>query len=150
MAPNEAGATNYRSPSFDPSAGILIVSAHDSYGIYFFKQEHGAYGWAGADYNVFGRSALRAIDYRTGEIRWNHEIGEGASSAGVLTTASGLTFSGDIAGNALALRTSDGSTLWHAAVGRVGNSPVTYELDGRQYVVFGGGASLYAFALPAE
>jgi alcohol dehydrogenase (cytochrome c) len=50
----------------------------------------------------------------------------------------------------MALRTSDGDTLWHAGIGRVGNGPITYELDGRQFVVVGGGASLYAFALPEE
>ena len=93
---------------------------------------------------------LRAIDYRTGEIRWSHDIGEGAGTAGVLTTASGLTFTGDTAGNALALRTSDGATLWHAAIGRVGNSPITYELDGGQYVVLAAGGSLYAWSLPAR
>ena len=46
-----------------------------------------------------------------------------------------MTFTGDSAGNALALRTSDGTTLWHSAIGRVGNSPITYELDGRQYML---------------
>ena len=76
---------------------------------------------------------LRAIDYQTGQIRWSHDLGDGAGGAGVLTTAPGLTFTGDAAGNVLALRTSDGATLWHAAIGRVGNSPITYELDGRQY-----------------
>jgi alcohol dehydrogenase (cytochrome c) len=150
IAPNESGATNYRSPSFDPRTGTLIVSAQDSYGIYFFKPEHGAYGWAGADYNQFGKSVLRAIDYQTGKIRWHHDLGEGASGAGVLTTASGLTFTGDTAGNALALRTTDGTTLWHSGVGKVGNSPMTYELDGRQYVLMGGGSALYAWTLPAE
>jgi alcohol dehydrogenase (cytochrome c) len=148
IAPNEAGATNYRSPSFDPRTGLLIVSAQDAYGIYFFKPEHGAYGWAGADYNLYGRSALRAIDYRTGAIRWSHDLGDGASGAGVLTTESGLTFSGDTSGNALAVRTSDGTTMWHAAIGRVGTPPVTYELDGRQYMLIGGGSALYAFVLP--
>jgi alcohol dehydrogenase (cytochrome c) len=148
VAPNEAGATNYRSPSFDPRTGLLIVSAQDAYGIYFFKPEHGAYGWAGADYNVYGRSSLRAIDYQTGKIRWSHDLGDGASGAGVLTTESGLTFSGDTAGNALAVRTSDGMTLWHSAIGRVGTPPVTYELDGRQYMLVGGGSALYAWALP--
>ena len=148
IAPNESGGTNYRSPSFDPRSGLLIVSAHDGYGIYFFKAEHGEYGWAGADYNLWGRGVLRAIDYRTGAIRWNHDLGDGASAAGVLTTASGVTFTGDSVGNALALRTSDGATLWHSAIGRVGNGPVTYELDGRQYVLLGGGSALYAFALP--
>jgi alcohol dehydrogenase (cytochrome c) len=148
IAPNESGATNYRSPSFDAKTGSLIVSAQDAYGIYFFKPEHGAYGWAGADYNLYGRSALRAIDYQTGKIRWSHDLGDGASGAGVLTTESGLTFSGDTAGNALALRTSDGTTLWHAGIGKVGNGPITYELDGRQYILIGGGSALYAWVLP--
>jgi alcohol dehydrogenase (cytochrome c) len=128
----------------------LIVSAQDSYGIYFFKPEHGTYGWAGADYNLYGRSWLRAIDYQTGAIRWSHDLGDGASGAGVLTTESGLTFTGDTAGNALALRTSDGTTLWHASIGKVGTPPVTYELDGRQYMLIGGGSALYAWALPAR
>ena len=148
IAPNESGATNYRSPSFDAKTGLLIVSAHDGYGIYFFKPEHGEYGWAGADYNLWGRGVLRAIDYRTGKIRWNHDLGDGASAAGVLTTESGVTFTGDSVGNALALRTSDGTTLWHSGIGRVGNAPITYELDGRQYVLIGGGSALYAWALP--
>ena len=89
IAPNESGATNYRSPSFGAKTGTLIVSAQDAYGIYFFKPEHGAYGWAGADYNLWGKSVLRAIDYQTGTIRWSHDLGEGASGAGVLTTESG-------------------------------------------------------------
>jgi len=150
VAPNEAGGTNYRSPSFDPTTGLFIVSAQDSYGIYFFKPEHGDYGWAGADYNVYGRAVLRAIDYRTGAVRWTHELGDGPAAAGVLTTATGLTFTGDSTGNALALRTSDGATLWHASIGIVGNAPITYELDSRQYVVLGGGGVLFAFALPAR
>jgi alcohol dehydrogenase (cytochrome c) len=148
VAPNEAGATNYRSPSFDPGAGLLIVSAHDAYGIYFSKPEHGAYGWAGANSSVWGRGVLRAIDYQTGKIRWSHDLGDGPSAAGVISTASGLIFTGDSAGNAIALRTGDGATLWHSGIGRVGNSPVTYELDGRQYVLVAGGSVLYAFALP--
>jgi alcohol dehydrogenase (cytochrome c) len=148
VAPNEAGGTNYRSPSFDPETGLLIVSAHDSYGIYFFKPEHGTYGWAGADHNIWGKAVLRAIDYQTGKIRWSHDLGDGPSGAGVLTTDAGLTFTGDSAGNAMALRTSDGTTLWHSGIGRVGNGPVTYELDGRQYMLVGAGSSLFAFALP--
>src|SRR4051812_10951595 len=150
IAPNEAGATNFRPPSFDPATGLLIVNAQDGYGIYFFKPEHGAYGWAGADYNLAGRSSLRAIDYRTGEIVWDHPIGENAGTAGVLSTATGLTISGDNSGNLLVLRTSDGSTLWHDDIGRMQGAPITYELDGTQYLVVSGGNSLYAYALPKQ
>ena len=150
VAPNEGGGTNYRSPSFDPATGLFIVSAQDAYGIYFFKPEHGEYGWAGADYGVWSKGALRAIDYQTGKLRWEHDLSGGEPSAGVLTTASGLTFSGDSATNVFALRTTDGSTLWHSGIGRVANSPITYELDGRQYVVVASGSVLYAFAIPAK
>jgi alcohol dehydrogenase (cytochrome c) len=148
VSPDESGGTNYRSPAFDPTMGLLIVSAHDAYALYFFKPEHGAVGWAGADYTVYGHGVLRAIDYQTGAVRWSHDLQGGVGAAGVLTTASGLTFTGDSAQSALALRSSDGTTLWHSGIGRVNNSPITYELDGRQYVLFGGGSALYAFALP--
>ncbi len=149
VTPDEGGGTNYRSPSFDPTTGLFVVSARDAYGIYFFKPEHGAYGWAGADYGVHGAGSLRAIDYQTGKVRWNHDIG-GGGGAGVLTTATGLTFSGDGSTNVLALRTSDGTTLWHSSIGGVGNSPIMYELDGRQYLVVGGGGGLYAYTLPEK
>jgi alcohol dehydrogenase (cytochrome c) len=150
VSPNEGGGTNYRSPSFDPRTGLLIVSAQDGYGIYFFKPEHGAYGWAGADYGVYGKGVLRAIDYQTGKVRWEHDLAGGEGSAGVLTTATGLTFSGDSANSVFALRTSDGATLWHSTIGRVGNGPITYELDGRQYMLVAGGSVLYAWTLPEK
>ncbi len=149
VAPNEGGGTNYRSPSFDPRTGLFIVSAQDAYGIYFFKPEHGSYGWAGADYGVHGKGMLRALDYQTGKVKWEHDIG-GEGSAGILTTETGLTFSGDAANSVFALRTSDGATLWHSTIGRVGNSPITYELDGRQYMVVAGGGVLYAWTLPEK
>lgn len=148
IAPDEAGATNFRSPAFDPDNGLLIVSAADAWGIYFYKEAHGDYGWTGADYTVHSKGELRAIDYHTGDIRWRHDLFGGTGSASVMTTASGLTITGDAANNALALRSSDGTTLWHSGIGRVGNSPVTYELDGRQYLVLGAGSTLFAFALP--
>jgi alcohol dehydrogenase (cytochrome c) len=149
IAPDEGGLTNYRSPSFDQKTGLFIVDAHPSYGIYFFKPEDGAFGWAGADYGVWGKAVLEAIDYQTGKIRWSHELGPNGSGAGVLTTDSGLTFSGDAQGNVIAFRTSDGSTLWHAGTGAgMQSSPISYELDGRQYVVTSAGGVMFAWALP--
>jgi len=149
IAPDEGGLTNYRSPSFDMKTGLFIVDAHPSYGIYFAKPADGSFGWAGADYGVWGKAVLEAIDYQTGKIRWSHELGPNGAGAGVLTTDSGLIFTGDAHGNVLALRTSDGKTLWHAGAGSsMQNSPITYELDGRQYVVTGAGGVLFSWALP--
>ena len=149
IAPDEGGMTNYRSPSFDPKTGLFIVDAHPSWSIYFAKPADGDYGWAGADYGVWGKGVLEAIDYQTGKIRWSHELGPGGAGAGVLTTDSGLTFTGDAAGNILALGTSDGKTLWHAGTGsQMQTSPITYELDGRQYVLSGSGGVMFAWTLP--
>ena len=148
IAPDEAGLTNYRSPSFDPRTGLFIVAAHPSWSIYFAKPADGTYGWAGADYSVWGKGVIEAIDYQTGKIRWSHEVG-GEARAGVLSTDSGLTFTGDNTGNVLALDTSNGNTLWHAGTSvRMETSPITYELDKRQYVVTGNGGVVFAWALP--
>ena len=77
-----------------------------------------------------------------------HELGHG-SGAGVMTTDSGLTITGDSYGNVLALDTTDGKTLWHAGTGSpMQSSPISYELDGRQYILTGSGSVLFAWALP--
>ncbi|MGO8719933.1 MAG: hypothetical protein ACLQMO_12045 [Acidobacteriaceae bacterium] len=66
-----------------------------------------------------------------------------------MTTGSGIAFTGDEYGNILALDTRTGKTLWHAGTGApMQTSPITYELDGRQYVVTGSGSVLFAWALP--
>ena len=75
IAPDEGGLTNYRSPSFDPKTGLFLVDAHPSWSIYFAKPADGTYGWAGADYGVWGKGVLEAIDYQTGKPRWTHELG---------------------------------------------------------------------------
>jgi len=92
---------------------------------------------------------LRALDYRTGKLVWNRELGNGEIIAGILTTAGHLLFTGDTSGNLLALNPGTGETLWHLNMGgELLASPMTYQMDGRQYVILPVGSVLYAFALP--
>ncbi|MDE1175756.1 MAG: acido-empty-quinoprotein group A [Edaphobacter sp.] len=149
IAPDEGGMTNYRSPSFDPATGLFIVSAAPSYSLYFAKPADGTYGWAGADYGLWSKGVLEAIDYQTGKIRWSHELGEGAAGSGVLTTASGLLFTGNSSGTFLALDSKSGKTLWHAYSGSsINGGPETYEIDGKQYVLMTSGGVVFSWRLP--
>ena len=148
IAPDEGGLTNFRAPSFDPKTGLFVVSASPSYSLYFSKAADGNYGWAGADYSLWSKGVLKAIDYQTGKVKWEHDLGT-RTGGGVLTTDSGLTFTGDGNGNFLALETRSGKTLWHAGTGSgIGSSPISYELDGHQVVLMSSGGVLYAWSMP--
>ena len=95
---------------------------------------------------VVDRGEVEAIDYRTGDIRWTHDIG--SMGPGLLTTAGNLLFTGDNSGHVMALDAANGRTLWHTTIGaNQTNGAITYELDGKQYVVVGAGDTPVAFAL---
>jgi alcohol dehydrogenase (cytochrome c) len=93
--------------------------------------------------------ALRAIDPVTGARKWEFKYLT-PSTAGLLTTASGLIFSGDAEGNLLALDSRSGKLLWRYQMGAPmhGTSPTTYMVDGRQQVLVPAGTTLTAWALP--
>jgi alcohol dehydrogenase (cytochrome c) len=60
-----------------------------------------------------------------------------------------VVFAGDSDGNFLAVDARTGKDLWHVQIGAaIYSSPMTYALDGRQYVVIPAGGALFAFALP--
>ncbi len=66
----------------------------------------------------------------------------------MLSTAGNVLFAGDAQSNFVAFDAAKGVPLWHAGLhASITNGPITYELDGTQYVVVGAGDSLYAFAL---
>jgi len=150
VEPGSDGASNWMAPSFDPQTGLFYVTARRVFSIFYLTATGKAEGWGGRDLNLWANSTLRALDYRTGKVVWNHEMGDGESISGVLTTAGHLLFSGDTSGNLLALDPATGKTLWHLnAGGKLDASPMTYRLDGRQYVLFAVQDILYAFALPS-
>jgi alcohol dehydrogenase (cytochrome c) len=108
-------------------------------------------GWGGHDVGGYSESYLQAIDYKTGKVRWSHRWPGGRGGSGLLSTAGRLLFSGDGAGNLVALDPATGEIHWHAGLGaNVTNGPMTYELDGTQYLVVGAGDTLYAFAMLAR
>lgn len=149
VEPSSNGASNWMAPSFDPQTSLFYVNARRLFSIYYHTATGKAEGWGGRDRNLWANSTLRALDYRTGKVVWNHEIGDGESVAGILTTAGHLLFSADNSGNLLVLDPATGKTLWHLNVGgRIAASPMTYELNGRQYVIIAVQDILYAFALP--
>lgn len=93
--------------------------------------------------------ALRALDPATGERKWEFRYLT-PSTAGLLTTASGLVFTGDADGNVIALDSRSGTLLWSYQMGAKlhGTSATTYMVDERQYVLVPAGATLTAWALP--
>lgn len=151
VEPDAIGATNWMSPSFDPDTRLLYVDTHQSYSLYYAYETGKPEGFGGRDLTVWSRCYLQAIDYQTGQTRWKHELGPGWDWAGALSTQGGLVFTGDVYGNVLALDANTGRTLWHTATGGQAEAPaITYELDGRQYIVVGARGVLYAFALPEQ
>ena len=152
VSPGSDGATNWMAPSFDPQTNLFYVNARRLFSIYYNTVDNTKpEGWGGRDRNLWANSAIRALDYKTGKLAWNHELGDGESIAGILTTAGHLLFTGDNAGNLLALDPASGKTLWHLNVGgHLVASPMTYQLGGRQYLIIPIQDTLYAFALPEK
>jgi alcohol dehydrogenase (cytochrome c) len=72
-------------------------------------------------------------------------------TGGVMSTATGLVFTGDNEGFFHAFEGATGKELWKFQTGAQvwGSAAVTYMLDGRQWVVMTSGLSFTAFALPA-
>ena len=93
-------------------------------------------------------SMIQAIDYKTGKVKWSHKWEGGhprrACSPPRATCSSPAAPSSDL----VALNATTGDALWHARLGAaVSNGPITYELDGTQYLVVGAGDTLWAFAM---
>ncbi len=93
------------------------------------------------------QSAIRAIDPKTGDIRWEYQI-QPRSTAEILATAGDLVFSGSVDGYFYALDAVSGDELWHVNVGgMVHSAPMSYAVDGRQYVTIAAGNVVFTFGL---
>jgi alcohol dehydrogenase (cytochrome c) len=154
--PDPTGATNFWPGSYDPMQRLFFVNAREVCATFYgWKQDYvpgerytGGAGQRTTDPDKRAWGALRAIDPTTGERKWEFPY-ISPSTSGVLTTASGLAFTGDGEGNFLALDSRSGKLLWHFQTGSAlhGTSPITYMLDGRQHVLVPAGTTLTAWAL---
>ena len=153
--PSGLGGTNWRSPSYDPSTGWMVVEYSEG-GQRFVRApeeyEAGKEYWSGRATPVPGEvsdSGIMAIDPETGAIKWRYKIAQASLGSGVLATGGGLVFAATGDGNLIALNSRTGAALWHFQTGaRIGASPMTYSVAGQQFVAISAGSVLYSFALP--
>lgn len=152
VTPFEGGVTNWQAPAFNPDLGLFYVHETNGFNVLYLTDPdpRGSMGLGGKRFFVAGfeGNALQGIDYRTGKAKWRHEWPQGGFvGTGLLTTATGLLFSGDTLGNFVALDAANGELLWHSRIGNISNAPQTYEAAGRQYILVGVNDTLYAYAL---
>jgi acido-empty-quinoprotein group A len=149
-SPDASGGTNWYTPSYDPQTKLFYVNSTESFAVYYLTDtDPKPEGYGGRAANVWSQHLLKAIDPITGKIAWSHPYHSGGGVSGLLTTAGGLLFAGDPTGHLIAFDPATGHILWHADTGSaVSNPPITYQLDGRQYIVAAGGSTLYAYSLP--
>jgi alcohol dehydrogenase (cytochrome c) len=154
VCPGAAGATNWMSPSFSRQTGLLYVAAREQCDIFTgipqpFHPGHpylGSVYYKPADERAWG--ALRAIDPATGQVRWEYKYLSPPWS-GALSTAGGLVFAGDMEGYLIAFDARTGKDLWHFGTGApITASPITYAVNGKQYVAIASNGVLLSFALP--
>ena len=95
-----------------------------------------------------GYGAIRAIDPKTGEKKWDFKMVDNTES-GVLSTAGDLVFGGGMDGDFVALDAKTGDLLWSVYLGGANSSgPISYAVNGKQYIVGTGAGTMYVFALP--
>ena len=154
VSPPATGGTNWQSPAYSPRTELFYVMAFDGEAEFFIRDEEYTEGnryIGGGQERVLPMdkytSAVRAIDPRTGDRRWEYRV-QPQSWAGLLTTAGDLVFGGSVDGYFYALDAVSGQELWHMAVGaRVHSAPLTYAVDGQQYVTIAAGNVMYTFGL---
>ena len=155
ICPGIVGATNWFSPSYNPNTGLFYVMALENCNLYYskpkpFTQGETFYGTgtkhpAGED----SKKVLLALSPSDGKKVWQYpQAGHGNSWGGTLTTAGGLVFFADDAESFEAVAAETGQPLWHFNTGQsFAASPMTYAVNGVQYVAIAAGSDVFSFAL---
>jgi PQQ-dependent dehydrogenase (methanol/ethanol family) len=154
VAPLLVGGANWQNPSYDPIHSVeYVVGVNGSMGYRSLPAQYEA----GRQYQAgtplpgggFGKMGLMAIDTRTGAVKWDYPTYRFSLGAGALATGGGLVFLATGDGNLIALNATTGKALWHFQTGgTIASSPISYAVEGKQFVSISAGNTLYSFALP--
>jgi PQQ-dependent dehydrogenase (methanol/ethanol family) len=161
--PTLVGGTNYQAPSYSAATGLFYLEYAESGQQYVSgPAEYGR----GTQY--IGRPAgrggppparrpndpensagIKALDPETGRTVWDFKIFQGSLTNGLMATAGHVVFASIRDGNMAALDGKTGRALWHFQTGAAtAASPMSYAVDGRQFVALCAGNFVYGFALP--
>lgn len=145
--PPVRGATNWYSSSFNPATKLLYVMAAEDCGLY--RNAGRIYG-PNPDPSNPGTRQVRALNIETGAIVWDKLLvgPQESNYTGILSTAGGILFHGETGGNFAAVDVKTGKTLYtFRGNASFRSSPMTYMVDGRQYVATMNGTNIIVFAL---
>ena len=173
--PGQQGGTNWFSPSYSPRTGLFYVSTWENFGGVYRSQESEykpGSNFMGGGFratppapnapvppnirrgpintwtDAAAHGAVAAIDPATGDRKWTFPMYD-LTDAGILTTASDLLFTGGREGYFQALDARTGTLLWKANLGstQIVSAPITYQVDGKQFVSVIAGNVMVAFGL---
>jgi len=152
--PGLGGSSNWAAPAYNPLTNMIYVQAVEDYGQHFYKQvrpyEVGEHFENGGGRNVMGEEpygVLKAIEAHTGKVVWGFKM-QNRSGSNVLSTVTGLVFTGTAEGEFLALDAKDGKLLWSFPGGKgIGGGAVSFLVDGKQRIAVPIGAGLFVFGL---
>ncbi len=164
--PSLSGGTNWYSPAFSPRTGLFYIPAWEDVYTNYTKLDNdykegklfigGSFqspipGLRGNQLpkpvTTEGYGTIRAIDPKTGERKWEFKMKD-MTMSGLLTTATDLLFTGGRDGLFQAIDARDGKPLWKVNSGaEIAMGPMTYAVNGKQYVAFAAGSSLFVYGL---
>jgi alcohol dehydrogenase (cytochrome c) len=156
ICPSSIGATNWMSPAYSPQTGLFYFVALEGCGLATKNTETfrpGGFQYrAGGDVLLHDDSwkvYVRALDLTTGKQVWEQQrVGSTNLGGGLLSTAGGLIFSGELNGEFVALNARTGRPVWHFNTGQPINAqPMTYFVSGTQYVAIASATDVFGFAL---
>ena len=160
--PTVGGATNFQAPSYSPVTGWMYLEYSENGQQYVStsvpyeagRQYIGRTTAAGNPAEPkagepAASAGIKALDPETGKTMWDFKTFQGSLTNGVLATAGNVLFGAIRDGNLVALDARTGKHLWHIQTGgNMAASPISYAVNGRQFVAIAAGNTVYAFALP--